>query len=281
MVGMNKYYLDTEFISATKGVYRFFEVAILGNNHIDDYHFRPNLSKWEQKYYQNIASGKYGVESKNVFEKIQLLVEQKIDFTALNNDFTQINLTYNHYLLEDYELIFEKYNNCNFYIWDPSNDHHLFKYCKQPYQLIDVQKKWITKFGGQQMGLERAYKHVLYNLDRKDVDKLIGSGHLACFDVAMLKIIDEFIDNFESDILKPIPITSSYYQQSNEKISLSLQKSTAELSVLNAQDVSILPFEDEKKLIYKKNRLNKRIQRLTNQQVSLDQLPICDNQWWS
>lgn len=277
---MSKYYLDTEFVTATKGVVHFFEVAILHENKITDFHFRPTLNSWEKKYIERCLNGKYGAAKVDVFSQVELLVNSKIDFEKLTSDFQQLNIEYSSQSDLAYQDIFSIFANGDFYVWDTSLDSALFKYCEHDYRIVDVQVKWKKRFNSQQVGLEHAYKLYLYNCGLKDEKGLLAGAHLACFDVGMLREIDVFIDTYSGDQLIPIPISVEQQEYKLVKLRKQLKDNMEFIARLQEVDLDSLSESDLNKHLRKLAKANHRKLNFEQKIIEIQNVKTYEKPWW-
>ncbi len=279
---MKTYLIDTEFIRASKERVHFIEVACLDleTKVMYDYHFPPNLNNWERKYFDRALSGYYGERTTKVFEAVNDLVNGNFDSEYVSDLCNIRNVEYECHQRRKVKNISRFLSNTRLLAWDTSNDRELLKQIDSiNIELVDVQSLWVKKFGGRQIALGDAYKHVLYNQGLKDTDDLLVNAHYACADVLLLESVYNFILNYECELLQ-IPI---YYKERDVQVEknknhidnwLQAIKSLEE-EMANCLDQEVLK-KASKKIIRCKQKIagaNKRNQLLLEREVY-------ENKWW-
>ncbi len=264
---MNRIYLDTEFIFVQKDKCSFLQVSTYQtkSNIICDYRLNPNLNRWEKKYINNAINGKYGEDTKKVFEQVEKLIynKEQTTYQIKDNNYKLLNVS-----LDKLKRLI---SNQSYYVWDKSCDKILFDGVDA--NIYDLQELWIKKFGGLQLGLIKAYKTTLYNLGKKDEKNLILNAHLAHIDVIILSEVDKFINTFNGT-LNDIPIHVDDLEKkilkNNELTNLTISK----INELNSNEEK--NEEDLKKL----KKLNKKLKKIEIEKEKLLEMDTYKEQWW-
>lgn len=193
---ITKYLIDTEFIRATKKRVHFLEISLLelDSGCLNDYHFDVSLNKWEQKYLKRGVEGYYGARAQRVFSVIKELHAKGFNPQMARAFCKSQQVDYSYKELDTVFKLSPFIENSKLYAWDLSNDIELIKTVKpRNVELVDVQVMWKNKFGGEQISLITAYKHVLYNRREKDEAHLIEMAHYSYCDVLLLQEVFTFI----------------------------------------------------------------------------------------
>lgn len=205
---VKEYIIDTEFVSTAKNKLHFLEIAMLNpeTNVISDFHFDIKLNNWEQNYIKRATAGKYGKRTQEVFKSVEKLYSGNFKHERIKNICEINSCDYQYERLNHISLVDELNSPCMLYAWDTSSDKKLItEFEHDLIEFIDVQSIWIRRFGGNQLSLSNAYKHVLFNTNRLDEQNLIDIAHFACVDILMLKEVIDFTKNHDKK-LKPIPM---------------------------------------------------------------------------
>ncbi len=279
---MQKFLIDTEFIRATKDRVHFIEIAMLDKvtNQIKDFHFDARLNSWEHRYFTRALNGHYGKRTQAVFEAVDTLHSGKFNRRFVADFCHQHDYQYEYSKLPNIHEVVPNLKDSMLYAWDISNDKDLFKIITvENYQLVDVQAMWRQKFGGNQLSLIDAYKHVLFNLGQKDTKNLIAYAHYACCDVMLLDIVVDFIESYEST-LQVIPVERSIRDKKIIDNNINIQKwidTSDEINLLMqaCSDPEMLT-EHSRKLI----RFKKKIAAASKRNAILEQTNVYEIPWW-
>lgn len=279
---MRKYLMDTEFIRATKERVHFIEVALhdLENGVIYDYHLDARLNSWEHRYFTRALNGHYGPRTKAVFEAVDVLHSGKFNRRFVREFCSQSKIEYQYEKLSTIEYLIPVLKNSMLYAWDISNDKDLFEIISPDnYQLIDVQAMWKSKYGGNQLSLIDAYKHVMYNLQIEDDRNLIEYAHYACCDVMLLAEVIDFIENFDQQ-LDAIPI---HIDVRDKKIQANLDSIVSWKQSINDISEQLEKCVDNQKLTELSRKLirqKKKIAKATKRNQVLMKADVYTNPWW-
>lgn len=279
---MKQYLIDTEFIRASKTRVHFLQISMieLNGNEVLDFHFDVNLNSWEQKYFTRAVTGYYGKRTQEVFESVDTLFSGRYNKGLIDSVISNLGLKYNYKKYNDLKSIKPILHKSKLLAWDTSNDKELRKYVEPiNFELVDVQKQWIKKFGGNQLSLSDAYKHVLYNRGLKDESDLLSYAHFASCDILLLRAVLEFIENFNESLIQ-IPMEKTKRNEkvvANEQIIIeninAVEEINAKLEVVTDNEEAI---ELSKKLVKSKRKMataNRRNDLLMNRDVY-------DAPWW-
>ncbi len=280
---MKEYIIDTEFVSTQKDVLHYLEIAMLNyeSKEIFDFHFNVKLNNRDKSYIKRASSGKYGIRTQQVFKSVEKLYSGSFRIGQARNLCQKLGYKYYYERLEHISKVDLLDEDCVLYAWDTSSDKKVvdeFEHDKITF--IDVQNMWIRKFGGNQLSLTNAYKHVLYNLNLKDFQNLIDSAHYACIDVLMLNVVIDFIKTFEGE-LRPIPILS--YER-NKKIEDNLELinswNTNLTNLISHLEIETNP-DIIKNIAEKRISISKKIKRKEIENKKLASYPVYERPWWN
>lgn len=279
---MRKFLMDTEFIRATKERVHFIEVALfdVDNQQIVDYHMSARLNNWEHRYFTRALNGYYGERTKAVFEAVDVLHSGRFNRRLVNNFCQKSNIGYKYDKLCDVYQLEPKLENSVLYAWDISNDKDLFKIINvNNIQLVDVQAMWKEKFGGNQLSLIDAYKHVLFNSGMSDANDLISYAHYACCDVMLLEMVVEFIENYTSE-LAPIPVDRSVRDHKLAEVEANIIRWKQSLIDINSRLETVFENDELIKLSKKQIRQKKKIARAAKSIETLRAVEVYETPWW-
>lgn len=279
---MRKLLIDTEFIRATKERVHFIEVALLDieTNKIIDYHFDAKLNNWENRYFTRALNGHYGKRTQAVFEAVDVLYSGKFD-TELVDQFCMKNkFDYSFSKLRHVRALEPLLSNCELYAWDISNDKDLFKQIAPTnFELIDVQQKWKQRFGGNQLSLIDAYKHVLFNCGNRDSKNLIEYAHYACCDVMLLEKVINFIDTHEGELF-PIPVMKSVRDKKIIEHENNISRWKQNIIELNEMIDNTILVDEMQSLSKKLVRQKQKISRASDNKQRLYNVDVYEQPWW-
>lgn len=279
---MNKYLMDTEFIRATKERVHFIEVALFDveSSQIIDFHMNARLNNWEHRYFTRALNGHYGKRTQAVFEAVDVLHSGKFNRRLVTNFCAKSGVEYKYNKLNDVHQLVPDLSDSILYAWDISNDKDLFKIINvNNCQLVDVQVMWREKFGGKQLSLIDAYKHVLYNKQINDEHDLISYAHYACCDVMLLNQVVNFIESW-SEQVNSIPIERSVRDTKIMEIETNISRWKKNVLDLN-HELEITTDNDllmklSRKQINDKKKISKALKAIE----SLQKHKVYEQPWW-
>ncbi len=279
---VQEYIIDTEFVSTAKNKLHFLEIAMLNpkTNTISDFHFDIQLNSWEQNYIKRATAGKYGKRTQEVFKSVEKLYSGNFKHERIKTICELNSCDYEYERLQHISAVEVLNSPCMLYAWDTSSDKKLISEFDHEFiEFIDVQSIWIRRFGGNQLSLSNAYKHVLFNTNRMDEQNLIDIAHFACVDILMLKEVIDFTKNHEKK-LKPIPVLQEVRDRQileNEDL---IKAWKEKLDSLNNH----LQIETNKEVILKINnkiiKLEKKISAKKLANSKLYRQTVYESPWW-
>lgn len=274
--------MDTEFIRATKDRVHFIEVALFDvkQSQIIDFHMPARLNNWEHRYFTRALNGHYGKRTQAVFEAVDVLYSGKFNRRLVTNFCAKSGVEYNYNKLRDVQQLTPELNNSILYAWDISNDKDLFEIILvDNCQLVDVQAMWREKFGGNQLSLIDAYKHVLYNKQISDYNDLISYAHYACCDVMLLNEVVTFIETWNQQLL-PIPLEREVRDVKITEIESNVNRWKQSIVDLNKE----LEITTDNDLLIKLSRKQinhkKKIARSLKAIEALQNRKVYEQPWW-
>ncbi len=279
---MKKYLIDTEFIRATKDRVHFIEISLLdpGTSSIIDFHLDAKLNNWENRYFQRALSGHYGPRTQKVFEAVNVLHSGKFDKDYVSNFCNKQDYDYT-YLEIDYEQkIVPMIENAELYAWDISNDKDLFGKIKANNVVLkDVQALWRERFGGSQLSLVDAYKHVLHNNGKRDTRNLIEYAHYACCDVMLLDVVMQFIEEYEHELF-PIPVERNVINKKIADTNANIAKWKEQIIEINELMTNVDETEELANLSRKLVRTKRKIDAADKKIANFLNLDVYEKPWW-
>lgn len=274
--------MDTEFIRATKERVHFIEVALfdIENITINDYHIDARLNGWEHRYFTRALNGHYGERTQAVFEAVDVLHSGKFN-RRLVNDFCKRNdIDYKYSKLRDVYQLEAPLEDSILYAWDVSNDKDLFEIINvENVQLVDVQALWKEKFGGNQLSLIDAYKHVLFNKKIQDENRLIEYAHYACCDVMLLNRVVKFIETYTGE-LKVIPVEKSVRDKKLAENADNIDRWKQSLIDIDKNLEQATDSDELIKLSKKQIRQKKKIAKASRNMQKLELVEVYEVPWW-
>lgn len=274
--------MDTEFIRATKERVHFIEVALfdIENMTINDYHIDARLNGWEHRYFTRALNGHYGERTQAVFEAVDVLRSGKFN-RRLVNDFCIMNdIDYKYGKLNDVYQLEQPLENSMLYAWDISNDKDLFEIINvEDVELIDVQALWKEKFGGNQLSLIDAYKHVLFNTKTQDDNQLIEYAHYACCDVMLLNVVVKFIETYTGE-LKTIPVERTVRDKKLVETKDNIERWKQSLVDIDRNLSEVTDNDELIKLSKKQIRQKKKIAKASKNVQKLELVEVYEMPWW-
>lgn len=279
---MKKYIMDTEFIRASKDRVHFIEVALydVEKKRIIDFHINARLNSWERRYISRVLNGDFGERAQKVFEAVDVLHSGKFNRRNVSNFCVSENIQYEYQKLASVHEVEPKLANSILYAWDISNDKELFGIINvENYQLVDVQAMWRAKFGGNQLSLIDAYKHVLYNLQMVDKRNLIVNAHFACCDVLLLTVVIQFIENYD-DQLKVIPIEKTVRDKKVNEVATNIERWKQSLHDINQLLETTTDGDELIKLSQKQIRNKRKIAKGSKLIENLNHAEVYELPWW-
>ncbi len=279
---MKKYLIDTEFIRATKDRVHFIEISLLdpSTSSIIDFHLDAKLNNWENRYFQRALSGHYGARTQKVFEAVNVLHSGKFDKDYVSVFCNKQDYDYT-YLEIDYEQkIVPMIENAELYAWDISNDKDLFGKIKTNNVVLkDVQALWRERFGGNQLSLVDAYKHVLHNTGKRDTRNLIEYAHYACCDVMLLDVVMQFIEEYEYELF-PIPVERNVISKKIADTNSNIAKWKEQITEINEQMADVADEEALANLSRKLVRTKRKIAAADKRIANFLSLDVYEKPWW-
>lgn len=279
---MNKYIMDTEFIRASKDRVHFIEVALYEaeSKKIIDFHISARLNGWERRYISRVLDGNYGERAQKVFEAVDVLHSGKFNRRGVYNFCLSENIDYDYQKLSSVYDLEDKLANSILYAWDISNDKELFEIINvENYQLVDVQAMWRAKFGGNQLSLIDAYKHVLYNMKIEDTRNLIANAHFACCDVLLLTEVIKFIEEYDEQLVT-IPIDKTVRDKKVVEVKNNIERWKQALVEINQSLESTTDNDQLIKLSQKQIRNKRKIAKGSKIIENLLEAEVYVNPWW-
>lgn len=280
---MKKYLMDTEFIRATKDRVHFIEVALLDveSAEIVDFHMDARLNNWEHRYFTRALNGHYGKRTQAVFEAVDVIHSGKFNRRLVTAFCAKNQIKYNYQKLPDVHKLIPTLENSILYAWDISNDKDLFGIINvDNMQLVDVQAMWREKFGGNQLSLIDAYKHVLFNQQQIDQHDLMSYAHYACCDVILLDKVVAFIEQWDQPVV-PIPIERSVRDAKVNDIESNILRWKQVITELNTQLEMTIDNDLLVKLSRKQINHKKKIARATKTMQLLENHEVYETPWWT
>lgn len=274
--------MDTEFIRASKDRVHFIEVALyeVEKKRIIDFHMDARLNNWERRYISRVLNGAYGERAKKVFEAVDVLHSGKFNRRRVKHFCTNENIQYDYQKLPGVHELEPKLANSILYAWDISNDKELFGIIDvENYQLVDVQAMWRAKFGGNQLSLIDAYKHVLYNLKQTDDRNLMENAHYACCDVLLLTEVINFIEEHNEQLIL-IPMEKVVRDKKVADVENNITRWKQSLTDIDQQLETTTDSDQLIKLSQKQIRNKRKIAKGAKQIEKLLQFEVYDQPWW-
>ncbi len=279
---MKKYLIDTEFIRATKERVHFLEISLLDpkNSNIIDFHLDAQLNNWEHRYFTRALNGHYGPRTQNVFEAVNVLHSGKFDKEYVSVFCNKQDYDYTYLEVEHEQKIVPMIEDSILYAWDISNDKELFNKIKTRNVILeDVQVIWRKRFGGNQLSLVDAYKHVLYNMGKRDNRNLIEYAHYACCDVMLLDIVMTFIDEYEHDLV-PIPIEKKEVAKKIAANNLNVANWKNQINQISDEMITTECEESLGNLSKKLVRVKRKIAAANKRNENFASMTIYEKPWW-
>lgn len=278
----NEYIIDTEFIRVSKEKIHFIEVALLDvkNSCIMDYHLDTHLNGWEYKYMSRAIKGHYGKSMQATFKSIETMYSGNFNYEYANEICLQNDLEYKYIKLSNENKLKSILSDSKFFVWDQSNDKELFSRLKiEDSLLIDAQVLWQKKFQTGQISLVDAYKHTLYNMNKKDELNLIEKSHYACCDVMILHKVLDFIDSFIGE-LKPIPLNEEIRDEKIFKNNQTINEVKQKILRLNDELKVCNEIKECEKLSIKLIKSKKYLTYLEKENERLSNIDTYNQKWW-